>query len=101
MYEKEFIARVKDLAVLGLYPSQIAERLELSGEFRRRFLEDIVNIDHPLHKEYVHSRKHHTDDLDAALNTSAFTGDPKALRLNYELNRQNKLDLLKHDLFGI
>ena len=41
------------------------------------------------------------DDLDAALNTSAFTGDPKALRLNYELNRQNRLDLLKQKLFGI
>lgn len=101
MYEKEFIARVKDLAVLGLYPSQIAERLELVGEFRRRFLEDIVNIEHPLHKEYVYSRQHHMDDLDAALNTSAFTGDPKALRLNYELNRQNRLDLLKQKLFGI
>ena len=74
MYEKEFIARVKDLAVLGLYPSQIAERLELVGDM---------------------------DDLDAALNTSAFTGDPKALRLNYELNRQNRLDLLKQKLFGI
>lgn len=101
MYEPELVQKVKDLAVIGLCPAQIAERLGLVGEPRRKFLADIVDGGHPLGKEYYKSRKHYQEDIDAALSSSAMTGDPKALRLNYELLRQNRIDMLKKELFGI
>lgn len=100
-YEKDFIARVKDLAVLGLYPPQIAERLGIVGAERARFLHDITDPEHPLSKEYWMAREHRKEDLDAALQTACMTGDPKALTLAYELNEQKRIDKLKADLFGL
>lgn len=49
-YDEEFVARVKDLAVIGLYPVQIAERMNLVGRERLEFLMDICSKKHPLHK---------------------------------------------------
>ena len=49
-YDEEFVARVKDFAVIGLYPSQIAERLGLEGKDRQEFLKDICSKKHPLHE---------------------------------------------------
>lgn len=101
VYPPEFISKMKDFAVIGLSPAQIAERMKLSGIERKRFLEHITDEDHPLHKEYICSARHHSDDMDAALNTAAIKGDAKALRLNYELEHQDKVDDLKRKLFGI
>lgn len=101
VYTKDFIARMKDLAVIGLSPAQIAERMGLEGIDRSSFLHNITQEDHPLHKEYFLASRHYHEDMDAALSTSALFGDPKALRLAYELNHQNKVDDLKKELFGI
>lgn len=101
VYTEDFIARMKDLAVIGLSPAQIAERMGLEGLERSKFLYNITKEDHPLHKEYFQSYRHYQEDIDAALNTSALIGDPKALRLAYELNHKDKVDDLKKELFGI
>lgn len=101
IYSEDFIARMKDLAVIGLSPAQIAERMGLEGLERSNFLNSITKDDHPLHKEYFQSYRHYQEDMDAALSMSALSGDPKALRLAYELNRQNTVDDLKKELFGI
>ena len=101
VYPQEFISKMKDFAVIGLSPSQIAERMGLAGTERQRFLEHVTDENHPLHKEYICSARHHADDMDAALNTAALKGDAKALRLNYELQHQNRVDELKRKYFGI
>lgn len=100
-YDKDFIARMKDLAVLGLWPSQIAERLGLQGTERARFLEDITDYEHPLCREYHNSRGNYEDDLDAALQTRCMSGDPKALKIAYELRQQDRVNKLTQELFGI
>lgn len=100
-YDDNFIARMKDWAVLGLYPPQIAERMGLVGEFRHRFLAHIQDPEHPLAKEYWKARDNHSDDLAAALTSSAMAGDPKALKLAYEVEKQREIDALRHELFGL
>lgn len=100
-YDQDFIARVKDLAILGLYPPQIAERLGMVGIERAVFLKNITDPDHPLCKEYWKTREHREEDLDAALQTACMSGDPKALTLAYELNEQKRIDKLKSELFGL
>lgn len=100
-YDKDFIDRVKDLAILGLYPPQIAERLGLVGIERAIFLKNMVDPDHPLCKEYWKTREHREEDLDAALQTACMSGDPKALKLAYELKLQSRVDALKKELFGL
>lgn len=100
-YDDNFLARMKDLAVLGLYPPQIAERMGLAGELRRKFLANMQDPEHPLAKEYRKVRENHTDDLAAALASSAMSGDPKALKLAYEVEKQREIDALRHQLFGL
>ena len=78
-----------------------SKRMELEGGERRRFLSDVANEKHPLCKEYRLSAGHHTEDIDAALNMAAVSGDPKALRLEYELRHQDRVDELKRKLFDI
>lgn len=100
-YTENFIKTMKDYAVIGLSPVQVAERMGLEGIERIKFLEDVTDDNHPLYREYFLSARHHREDIDAALNTAAITGDPKALRLEYELRRQDKIDSVKKELFGI
>lgn len=100
-YTEDFVSRMKDFAVLGLSPAQVAERLELGGTDRTSFLKDVTNDDHPLSKEFRAAFRHYEENIDAALNTAAIKGDAKALRLNYELQKQDKIDEIKRKLFGI
>lgn len=100
-YDEAFIARCKDLAVLGLQPSQIAERLGLTGIDRTNFLFDCTNKLHPLHQLVFEAYQHSEDDLDAALTTMAVSGDTDALKLAYQVNETNKFNELKKKLFGI
>lgn len=100
-YTEDIVAKMKDFAVIGLSPAQIAERLELEGIERRRFIRDVSDEEHPLGKEYLKSASHHKDDIDAALNMAATKGDAKALRLEYELRHQDRVDDLKKKLFDI
>lgn len=100
-YDDNFIAQMKDFAVLGLFPPQIATRMGLKGKIRRRFLANISDYEHPLAKEYWKARDTHSEDLSAALATSAIAGDPKALKLAYEVEKQREIDALRLELFGI
>lgn len=100
-YTEEFIARMKDLAVIGLSPAQIAERMGLEDYERQRFIRDASDEEHPLGKEYCKSSRHYLEDIDAALNLAAVRGDAKALRLEYELRHQDRVDDLKRKLFDI
>lgn len=100
-YSEGFVARMKDFAVLGLGPVQIAERMMLEGEERRRFLRDVTTHDHPLRTEYLRSKSHGEEDLASALIDSAAGGDAKALKLAYEVEHQRKVDSVKKELFGI
>jgi hypothetical protein len=101
LYDEDFVARVKDLAVIGLWPVQIAERLGLQGIDRMNFLSDICSKKHPLHEEYLISRSHREDDLDAAINEAAMAGDVDALELQVHMERQKEIDNLKSELFGV
>lgn len=100
-YDKDFIARVKDYAAIGLYPPQIAERLGLVGKERSFFLLHIQDPDHPLAKEYWKSKGQQEEDIDAALQTACVAGDPKALKIAYELRQQTRIDELTKELFGV
>lgn len=100
-YDEEFIARVKDLAVIGLYPVQIAERLNLMGRERLEFLMDICSKKHPLHKEYLISRSHREDDMEAALTEMAAAGDIDALELDAKLTWKRGVDNVKKELFDV
>lgn len=100
-YDEAFVERCKDLAVLGLQPSQIAERLGLVGVQRRDFLLDCTNPVHPLHALIFEAWQHSEDDLHASLVTAACSGDPDALELAFKVKAQDKYDELKLKLFGI
>ncbi len=101
-YTPEFVTRMKDLATLGLTPSQIAERMDMYPALRERFIADISTEDHPLQKEYLISRRRGEEDLETAMHTAAIVnGDPRSAKLVYEQNKQQKVDAVKKDLFGI
>lgn len=100
-YSQEFIAQVKDYAVMGLHPRQIAERMNLEGAERRDFLLDIASKAHPLHEAWLLSRAHSDEDPLATLVTLADGGDTDALELLTKVNWQSKVDNLKKDLFDI
>lgn len=100
-YDEEFVARVKDYAVIGLYPVQIAERLGLEGKERLDFLWDICSKNHPLHEEYLLSRAHREQDLDASLNELAAAGDVDALELEAHIRFKKDVDNLKMELFDV
>lgn len=100
-YTEEFIAQVKDYAVMGLHPRQIAERMNLEGYERRDFLLDIASKAHPLHEAFLVSRAHSEEDPHATLITLADGGDTDALELLAHVNQQRKVDNLKKDLFDI
>ena len=100
-YTEEFIAQVKDYAVMGLHPRQIAERMNLEGQQRRDFLLDIASKAHPLHEAFLISRAHSAEDPHATLITLADGGDTDALELLARVNQQRKVDNLKKELFNI
>lgn len=100
-YDENFIARMKDWAILGLYPPQIAERMNLEGTERQIFLCNILDPEHPLAKEYWKAKQHQEEDLDAALQSAASAGDPKALALAYDVADRRTYNKLAKELFGI
>lgn len=100
-YDKEFVARVKDFAVIGLYPVQIAERLGLVGKDRLEFLRDICSKQHPLHEEYLLSWANREQDLEASLNELAAAGDIDALKLESYIRFHKDVDNLKMELFDV
>ena len=100
-YDEQFMDQCRDLAALGLQPSQIAERLGLQGTDRMQFLFDCTNKVHPLHELIFTAYQHSEDDIDAALITMAVSGDPDALELAFKVRAAREYDELRHNLFGI
>lgn len=100
-YSEDFVTRMKDFAILQLSPSQVADRMGLVGDERMDFLEDIANILHPISIEYHLALGRGLKDLDLSLSMSATEGDPKALKLAYEVKYKNENDKLKNELFGL
>ena len=100
-YTDEFIAQVRDLAVIGLLPVQIAERLKLEGSLRRDFLFDINSSGHPLYSAFYAAQSNYEDDVMGAIQNLAAGGDTKAQETWVELNFNRRVDRLKMDLFGI
>ena len=100
-YTDEFIQQVKDLAVIGLLPVQIAERLDLRGELRRDFLFDINSKHHPLHAAFLETEAHYEGDVLGAIQNLAAGGDTFAQATWAQLNRERQVNKLKSELFGI
>ena len=100
-HTEEFTNQVKDWAVMGLVPRQIAERLGLEGEERRAFMIAIMTDKHPLHKAYITARQHGMEDTDTALITLADAGDTNALELLYKVRWQDNVNKVKKELFDV
>lgn len=100
-YDEEFCQKCSDLAVIGLRPPQIAERLGLTGYARENFLFDCANPLHPLHILISQAYVHGEEDIDAALTTMAASGDTDAMELAFKVRRERKYDQLLNELFGI
>ena len=100
-YSDEFISKVKELAVIGLLPVQIAERLGLEGDERRDFLLDATSREHPLYTAYLASLANYEGDVTGAIQTLAAGGDTKAQETWLQLNFNRRVDKLKRELFGI
>lgn len=100
-YSDDFVARMKDFAVIGLYPTQIAERLELVGIERTDFLRDVSDRDHPLSRAYYTSREHYEVDMEAALAATASSGDAYAIQVALNAKHQREVDNLTYELFGV
>lgn len=100
-YPEEFVARLKDWAVMGLEPAQIATRMGLLGEDRRDFLYALTQKGHPLRLAYLEARGQHLDDLDSALENAAVSGDTDALDIAYREQRNRGYERLLNELFGI
>lgn len=100
-YDDDFIDKVRDLAIIGLYPVQIAERLGMTGRFRQRFLQDICNKKHRLYEVYRISKEHREYDIEASVNELASAGDVEAIKLQSSIRYHNELDALKNELFDV
>ena len=100
-HTEEFTNQVKDWAVMGLVPRQIAERLGLEGEERRAFMVAIMTDKHPLHEAYITARQHGIEDADTALITLADAGDTDALELLYKVRWQDNVNKVKKELFDV
>lgn len=100
-YDDDFVDKVRDLAVIGLYPVQIAERLGMTGRFRQRFLQDICDKKHRLYEVYRISKEHRESDIEASVNELASAGDIEALKLKSSIQYHNDVDNLKNELFGL
>ncbi len=100
-YQDDFIARVKDLATIQLTPSQIAERLSLTGSGRRAFMMDIKNKKHPLYAAYTDSRENGSQDIMSTLHSIASDGNIDAIELSTRLTKEADVNELKKELFGI
>lgn len=97
---KEFIERCKDLAVLGLRPPQIAERMGLAGKDRSDFFEQVSNELTELHQLLRIAYDNGGYDLDAAIVTSALLGDSKSQEIALRKRREDAYLELRNDLFG-
>lgn len=100
-YTEEFCKEAADYAVLGLQPTQIAERMGLTGRARENFLFDCTNPLSPLHEVIRLAYEHGDDDIDAALITMAVSGDVDALELAIKKREQDRYLSLRKELFGI
>lgn len=100
-YDEDFVQKAEDLAVLGLQPIQIAERLGMEGKEREDFLFACANPLHPLHRLLNLAYEHGEADIDAALTTMAVSGDVDALELAIKKREQDKYLQLRKKLFGI
>jgi len=100
-HTEEFTNQVKDLAVMGLVPRQIAERLGLEGAERRDFMRAIMSDSHPLHDAYITARQHGIEDADTSLVALADSGNTDALELLYKVRFQNRVDAVKKELFDL
>lgn len=100
-YSEDFIQKVRDLAVIQLTPSQIAERLGLAGSDRRNFLIDINMKLHPLHAAYWIALKDGLADIVDTLNHVAVSGETDAIELTLKLRRDTEIQELKKELFNV
>lgn len=100
-YTDEFVQKVRDLAVIQLTPSQIAERLGLVGSDRRNFLIDINMKLHPLHAAYWTAMKDGLVDIEDTLNYVAVSGETEAIELTLRLRRDTEIQELKKELFNV
>ena len=100
-YSDEFIIKVRDLAVIQLTPSQIAERLGLVGPARRNFLVDINQKLHPLYAAYRTALKDGLADIADALHNAAVYGDTDAIELFLKVRKDTGTEELKKTLFNV
>lgn len=100
-YSDEFILKVRDLAVIQLTPSQIAERLELVGSDRRNFLIDINQKLHPLYAAYWTALKDGLADITDALHNAAVCGETDAIELSLKVRKDIRIEELKKTLFNV
>lgn len=100
-YSDEFIMKVRDLAVIQLTPSQIAERLELVGSDRRNFLIDINQKLHPLYAAYWTALKDGLADITDALHNAAVYGETDAIELSLKVRKDTEIEELKKTLFNV
>ncbi len=100
-YDQEFLERVQDLAISQMTPSQIAERLDLQGAYRKKFLQDINNPVHKLAETYRLARSSGYQDVMDSLHTGAVAGDPDCIELLVKVNHKQEVDNLKKEFFGV
>lgn len=100
-YTEEFLLKVKDLAVIQLTPSQIAERLGLVGSDRRNFLIDINQKLHPLYAVYWTALKDGLADITDALHNAAVYGETDAIELALKIRKDTETEELKKALFNV
>lgn len=100
-YDEKFIAQLKDWAVMGLNPIQIATRMNLRGDERRDFLFNICDPKGPLHQTYMEAREQHEEDIETTLVTLAINGDMDAMELQLRQEEKAEYETLLKQLFGI
>lgn len=100
-YDEKFVAEVKDWAVMGLTPMQIATRMNLRGEERRAFLNSVFSPKGALHDAYLDARDQYEEDLQNTLVARAVNGDMNAMALQLQQNEKAEYNTLLNKLFGI
>ena len=100
-YPKRVLAEVGELARMQISVGTVVEKLAGEGFDAEDCFSDITNPRSCLHIAYKNGLMNGFADVEKAMYLSALSGDSFALKLMYEKHKDNELDILQGDLFGV
>ena len=95
------LAQIEELAAERYTLKHIAIMLNLGARDTKRFFALATTPGTEVNLHYIRGQQAAELEIDKKLQENAEDGDIDSAKLIRERNQQNKLDTLKHELFGI